>query len=158
MSQVKKSMSWRWPAALALFLALFTLCILSLLQANGPKTRPRVRGDSPISFRGTLLISDISDIRVASKHVILCGATFTKPHGMISLVSEAARRRFPSQTVSCKPVGLGTPCDGLVAPRLNNFIVAQCFTKDGADLAEQLTSEGFLCGQPEKSGGYYKPC
>ncbi|MER9565875.1 hypothetical protein [Mesorhizobium sp. M0571] len=95
---------------------------------------------------------------VGSKHVILCGATFTKPAGMSSLVSEAARERFPPQMVTCKPVGLGTPCDGLVAPSLNKFVVAQCFTEKGADLAEQLISQGFLCGQPENSNGHYKRC
>jgi endonuclease YncB( thermonuclease family) len=81
-----------------------------------------------------------------------------KPPGMTRLVSEAAKKRFPPQMVSCKPVGLGTPCDGLIAPRLNGFIVAQCFTQDGSDLAEQLIRQGFLCGQPEKSGGHYKSC
>lgn len=151
-------MSWRLSSILAMILTLFTWGILALLQANEPKTRRQVRIDTSIPFSGALMIKDIRDITVASKHVILCGATFTKPSGMISLVSEAARQRFPPQTVSCKPVGLGTPCDGLVAPKLNNFIVAQCFTKDGADLAEQLISQAFLCGQPEKSGGHYKPC
>lgn len=150
-------MSWRFYAVLVMFFALFTWGILALLQANEPKRRPQVR-DNPMPFSGTLVMKDIRDITVASTHVILCGATFTKPPGMTSLVSEAARQRFPPQTVSCKPVGHGTPCDGLVASRLNNFVVAQCFTSDGADLAEQLISQGFLCGQPEKSGGHYKPC
>ncbi|MER8578426.1 hypothetical protein NKG95_06725 [Mesorhizobium sp. M1423] len=151
-------MSWRLFATLAMFLALFMCGILTLLQVNDQKRSPPVMADGPKAFSGTLVIKDIRDITVAANHVILCGATFTKPAQMTALVSEAASDRFPPQMVTCKPVGLGTPCDGLVASRLNNFIVAQCFTKDGADLAEQLISQGILCGQPDQSGGHYKPC
>ncbi len=151
-------MSLRLYGMLAAFLALFALAILALLQANASKPSKPIKVDNPVNFSGTLLIRRIDDLTVSATHVILCGASFTKPRGMVELVSESARSQFPPQMVTCRQVGLGTPCDGLTAPRLNTAIVAQCFTKDGADLAEQLISQGFLCGQPDKSGGHYKAC
>ncbi|MER8603900.1 hypothetical protein NKH45_23320 [Mesorhizobium sp. M1156] len=109
-------------------------------------------------FDGKLAIESIDDLRVAGRKIVLCGVAFAKPQSMRVIVTEAMRRDYQGLALTCKPVGLGTPCDGNVAPKFRDAVVVQCLTLGGTDLAAKLVEAGILCGQPAQAGSTYKPC
>jgi hypothetical protein len=109
-------------------------------------------------FEGKLAFQSIDDLRVGGRRILLCGAAFTKPQSMRAMATEAARRDYQGLALKCRPVGVGTPCDGNVASKFGDALVVQCFTPDGADLAAKLIQGGILCGQPTQAGTTYAPC
>ncbi|MER8778854.1 hypothetical protein [Mesorhizobium sp. M0977] len=110
------------------------------------------------AFDGKLAIESIDDLRVAGRKIVLCGVAFAKPQSMRVMVTETMRRDYQGLALTCKPVGLGTPCDGNVAPKFRDAIVVQCLTLGGMDLAAKLVEAGILCGQPAQAGSTYKTC
>ncbi|MER8548335.1 hypothetical protein NKH41_21820 [Mesorhizobium sp. M1169] len=109
-------------------------------------------------FDGKLAIESVDDLRVAGRKIVLCGAAFTKPQSMRVLATAAMRRDYQGLALRCKPVGVGTPCDGNVAPNFRDAAVVQCLTSDGTDLAAKLIEAGILCGLPAQAGSAYKSC
>lgn len=109
-------------------------------------------------LKGNLTIYAINDLRVGNTKIVLCGTSPPILQSMWALAAEAARRDFRGVSVSCNPVGLGTPCDGKTGAKLGPAMVVQCLMPDGADLAAVLTARGLLCGQPRMAGSLYKAC
>jgi endonuclease YncB( thermonuclease family) len=64
------------------------------------------------------------------------------------------RKLIRGNNVRCVPVGQGTPCDGRLKPRIDEWIVAQCFV-DGEDLAAEMVRSGHAVDWPQVSGGHY---
>ncbi|MES0068051.1 hypothetical protein NKJ73_19800 [Mesorhizobium sp. M0074] len=123
------------------------------IRAQAPKPAAALT-----SFDGKLDVQSIDDLRVASRKIVLCGVAFAKPPSMRVMVTESMRRDYQGLALTCKPVGLGTPCDGNVAPKFRDAVVVQCLTSDGTDLAAKLVEAGILCGQPAQAGSTYKSC
>lgn len=109
-------------------------------------------------FAGKLGVQSVDDLRVAGRKIVLCGVAFAKPQSMRAMVTEAVRRDYQGLALTCKPVGMGTPCDGNMAPKFRDSVVVQCLTSDGTDLAAKLVEAGILCGQPAQAGSTYKSC
>ncbi|MER9618582.1 hypothetical protein [Mesorhizobium sp. M0207] len=109
-------------------------------------------------FEGRFAVQSIDDLRVAGLRIVLCGVAFTQPHSVRTLVFEVLRRDYQGLTLTCKPVGMGTPCDGNVSSKFGDALVVQCLTSDGTDVAAKLVEAGILCGQPAQAGSTYKPC
>ncbi|MER9962674.1 hypothetical protein NKJ72_17185 [Mesorhizobium sp. M0045] len=153
-------MSIRMSAVLGLIALAFAGSFLIIIINKG--TNLRARGPKPtvalMASNGKLIVQSIEDLRVAGRKIVLCGVAFTKPQSMRGIVTDAVRRDFQGLTLTCRPVGTGTPCDGNAAPKFRNAVVVQCFTSDGTDLAAKLVAAGFLCGQPAQAGSAYKPC
>ena len=57
-------------------------------------------------------------------------------------------------TVTCVPVGEGTPCDGRSKATSRARIIAQCFV-NGTDVADTLVRQGTACDWVKFSGGAY---
>ena len=57
-------------------------------------------------------------------------------------------------TVTCVPIGSGTPCDGHSKPTSHGRIIAQCFV-NGTDVADTLVRQGSACDWVKFSGGAY---
>lgn len=149
----------RWIAVMAVALVMFAVGFLFIIvtqrdrQSISPKRVAVLQ-----SVNGSLNITSIDDLRVGNRKVVLCGAIFTRPQALRTMVTEAARRDFQGLMVNCKPVGAGTPCDGKTGSRLGDAAVVQCFTLDGVDLALALTQKGLLCGQFAQVGSAYREC
>lgn len=111
-----------------------------------------------IVFSGKLDIRAMDDLRVGGRKVLLCGVAFTRPRSLEPIVRDQARRAYQGQQLDCIQVGGGTPCDGRASPVFGGAVVAQCRTAQGADLAHQLSSDGYLCDLPAQSGSIYKGC
>ena len=62
--------------------------------------------------------------------------------------------KIKGESVTCKIVGHGTPCDGRSKQKNWNRYVAQCFI-DGEDIAKILVDNGHAVDYPEFSGGEY---
>lgn len=139
----------------ALAFAVGFLFVITSQRGQPPVAKPPVAA-APIA--GKLTFKSIDDLRVNGRRILLCGAAFTKPASMLGMVTASARADYNGLTVTCKPVGTGTPCDGNVAASFAGAMVVQCFMPDGADLAAQLTQAGLLCGRPSQAGATYKPC
>lgn len=153
-------MSTKKTALLALVALLFAVMFLGIVvkQRIKPNMPAPKSAETLRPFDGKLAVQSIDDLRVGGRKILLCGAAFTKPQSIRSMVTDAARRDYQGLAVSCKPVGTGTPCDGNVASKFGDAVVVQCFTLDGMDLAVKLTQDGLLCGQPTQAGTTYKPC
>ncbi|MER8639788.1 hypothetical protein [Mesorhizobium sp. M1273] len=143
------------------FLALaFGVGFLIIFVTRGTDLGAQVPTPPPaqVPFDGKLVVQSIDDLRVGSRKIVLCGVAFTKPQSIRAMVTEAARRDYQGLSLTCKPVGTGTPCDGSVATKFGDALVVQCLTSDGADLAAKLVEDGILCGQPTQAGSTYKRC
>lgn len=135
----------------------FAVGFMAVIVSQRDKPRPPPRATlSP--FTGHLNIPSIDDLRVGGRKIVLCGAASTKPPPLRDMATEAARRDFQGMVLNCKPVGLGTPCDGKTGARLGDAVVVQCTTPEGGDLAAVLTQRGLLCGQPGQVGATYRAC
>lgn len=145
---------------LSIFAALcFSTLVLYLLVENRANTAAsRKAPAAPTSFGGRLDIQRIDDLRVGGRKIILCGVSFAKPPALEQLARDQARRAFQGVDVICTAVGNGTPCDGRVAPRFNDAVVAQCFTADKRDIAAELSARKILCDRAGQSGGVYPAC
>lgn len=116
------------------FAGVFLFIVINMgtnIRAQAPKPV-----DVPTSFEGKLDVQSIDDLRVAGRKIVLCGVAFTKPQSMRVMVTEAMRRDYQGLALTCKPVGLETPCDGNVAPKFRDAVVVQC---------------PILCGQPAQA-------
>ncbi|MER8796281.1 hypothetical protein NKH75_19125 [Mesorhizobium sp. M0984] len=153
-------MSFKKIALLTLIAAAFAASFLGIIvarkgQSNARRTNPP---EALKPFDGKFAIRSIDDLRVGGRRIVLCGVAFSKPLFMRAMMEEAARRDYQGLSLTCKPVGTGTPCDGNIAPKFNGAVVVQCFVPDGTDLAVKLVEGGILCGQPAQAGSVYKPC
>ncbi|TJU89837.1 MAG: hypothetical protein E5Y15_01525 [Mesorhizobium sp.] len=153
-------MSFKKLSLLALLCLAFAVGFFAIIVEKGtPRRPPPPKPQAAIEpFDGKLFIQAVDDLRVGKRKIVLCGVAFTKPGSMRALVTEAARRGYQGVALTCKPVGMGTPCDGNVATKFGDAIVVQCLTSDGADLAAKLAENGILCGQPAQAGSTYKSC
>lgn len=151
-------MSIRSIAFLAIIAVLFGAGFLGIIVMQRGSPRPARPAAVLKPFDGKLAIPSIDDLRVGGRKVLLCGAAFSRPQAMRALVTEAARRDYQGLVLTCKPVGIGTPCDGKIASRVGDTLVVQCLTAKGEDLATMLTQGGILCGQPVQAGATYKSC
>ncbi|RWO01700.1 hypothetical protein [Mesorhizobium sp.] len=151
-------MSIKKVGLLVLIAVVFGAGFLSIIVAKKNKLRPPAPAPVLQPFVGKFDIHAVDDLWAGGLRIVLCGAEFSKPQEMRAMMTAAARRDFQGLDVTCKPVGSGTPCDGNVAARFRGAFVVQCFTSDGADLAERLVSKGILCGLPAQAGPTYKPC
>ncbi|TIP85364.1 MAG: hypothetical protein E5X63_15180 [Mesorhizobium sp.] len=130
-----------------------------ILEKGTPVRQPPPRPQAALEpFDGKLSIQAVDDLRVAGRKIVLCGVAFTKPQSLRAIVTDAARRDYQGLALTCKPVGMGTPCDGNVASKFGDAIVVQCLTSDGTDLAAKLAENGILCGQSAQAGSTYKSC
>ncbi|MER9019317.1 hypothetical protein [Mesorhizobium sp. M0898] len=137
---------------------LFTLGFAAIVFSQMRQRKAPETVTPQAEFKGNLSIHTIRDMRVAGRKITLCGVSYTKPPGIEKLISEAARSDYQGRAVTCRPVGTGTPCDGRVAAKFGGSVVAQCFTSDGTDLAQEFSKRGFLCDVPAQSGGRYVAC
>jgi len=146
-----------------LVLSGFCFCTLMLYFLVGQHrfndlNQSRSETKAPLHFSGLLRINSMSDFRVGSRKIILCGVSFTKPRQMENIIIERARHDFQGKSLNCKQVGGGTPCDGRAATAFRDAIVAQCFSANQEDIATQMSQRGFLCDLPAQSGGAYVSC
>lgn len=153
-------MSLRKISFLALLALAFAVGFFAIIVEKGtPRRPPPPKPQAAIeAFDGKLFIQAVDDLRVGNRKIVLCGVAFTKPQSLRAIVTDAARRDYQGLALTCKPVGMGTPCDGNVASKFADAIVVQCLTSDGADLAAKLAENGILCGQPAQAGSTYKSC
>ncbi|ESZ10259.1 MULTISPECIES: hypothetical protein [unclassified Mesorhizobium] len=151
-------MSFKKISLLALVALAFAVGFLAIVVKKGTPVRPPKPQAALEPFDGKLSIQAIDDLRVGNRKIVLCGVAFTKPQSLRAIVTDAARRDYQGLALTCKPVGMGTPCDGNVASKFGDAIVVQCLTSDGADLAAKLAESGILCGQPAQAGSAYKSC
>ncbi|MER9067580.1 hypothetical protein NKH84_13525 [Mesorhizobium sp. M0902] len=153
-------MSIRMIAVLAFIALAFAGGFLFIVINNGTNIRaPRPKPVAALtSFDGKLDVQSIDDLRVAGRKIVLCGVAVAKPPSMRVMVTESMRRDYQGLALTCKPVGLGTPCDGNVAPNFRDAVVVVCLISDGTDLAAKLVEAGILCGQPAQAGSTYKSC
>ena len=127
------------------------------LDRKAPPRQPTSRAMVQ-PLEGRLDIRSLDDIRVGGSRVILCGVVNGRPAALGDILTDAARRHFQGQTVTCRPVGSGTPCDGRAASTFGGVMVAQCTTADGRDIAAELAAQQILCDLPAQSGGHYTAC
>ncbi|RWP65924.1 hypothetical protein [Mesorhizobium sp.] len=153
-------MSFKKLSLLALLALAFAVGFFAIIVEKGtPRRPPPPKPQATIEpFDGKLFIQAVDDLRVGNRKIVLCGVAFAKPQSLRAIVTDAARRDYQGLALTCKPVGMGTPCDGNVASRFGDAIVVQCLTSDGADLAAKLAENGILCGQPAQAGSTYKSC
>ena len=64
------------------------------------------------------------------------------------------RRLIRNKSITCRPVGEGTPCDGRSERKSHDRIVAQCFV-GGEDIAAEMVRSGHAKDWPKFSGGHY---
>lgn len=140
-------------------LGFVTLMLYMLAGYDRPKATSRTEtAREAIVFSGKLDIRAMDDLRVGGRKVLLCGVAFTRPRSLEPIVRDQARRAYQGQQLDCIQVGGGTPCDGRASPVFGDAVVAQCRTAQGADLAHQLSSDGYLCDLPAQSGSIYRGC
>ncbi|BCH18244.1 MULTISPECIES: hypothetical protein [unclassified Mesorhizobium] len=153
-------MSFKKISLLALLALAFAVGFFAIIVEKGTPRRPQPpKPQAAIEpFDGKLFIQAIDDLRVGNRKIVLCGVAFTKPQSLRAMVTDTARRDYQGLALTCKPVGMGTPCDGNVASKFGDAIVVQCLTSDGTDLAARLAENGILCGQPAQAGSTYKSC
>ncbi|RWN02132.1 MAG: hypothetical protein EOR84_04635 [Mesorhizobium sp.] len=123
--------------------------------SSSPPAKPQAAIEP---FDGKLFIQAVDDLRVGNRKIVLCGVAFTKSQSLRAIVTDAARRDYQGLALTCKPVGMGTPCDGNVATKFGDAIVVQFLTSDGADFGRQLAENGILCGQPAQADSTYRSC
>ncbi|MER9971827.1 hypothetical protein [Mesorhizobium sp. M0060] len=153
-------MSIKKVILLALIVCAFGVSFLAVIVER--RINPNAQFPKPSAavepFSGKLVIRSVSDFRIDGRKIVLCGVTFSKPQAIRAMVEESARQAYQGLALNCRPVGMGTPCDGNLAPKFGDAVVVQCLTSDGADLAAKLVEDGILCGQPAQAGSTYKPC
>ncbi|MER8967704.1 hypothetical protein NKI25_18615 [Mesorhizobium sp. M0808] len=142
------------------FFALFATGFLVVISRMGVDVRHvEVEPAAPKPMTGRLTVRSLDDMSLYTTYytkIVLCGVE-PRP-GVSARDAATAVQTFQGNTLTCKPVGLGTPCDGRTAPKFNGAIVVQCFLPDGTDLAAKLVEIGLLCGLPAQAGGTYKAC
>ncbi|MER9867179.1 hypothetical protein NKJ35_08200 [Mesorhizobium sp. M0136] len=97
------------------------------------------------SFNGKLAVQSIDDLRVGDRKIVLRGVALPSPLNARN-GHRALRRDYQGLALTCKSVGLGTPCDRNVAPKFRDAAVVQCLISDGTDRAAKLVEAGILCG------------
>ncbi|MER8370182.1 hypothetical protein [Mesorhizobium sp. M1378] len=132
-----------------------TVIVVRRINPNAQFAKPSAALEP---FSGKLVIRSLSDFRIDGRKIVLCGVTYSKPQAIRAMVEESARQAYQGLALNCRPVGMGTPCDGNVSPKFRDAIVVQCITSDGADLATKLVEDGILCGQPAQANSTYKSC
>ncbi|GAB4228023.1 MAG: thermonuclease family protein [Methyloligellaceae bacterium] len=89
------------------------------------------------------------------EQIRLCGIDAPERGDALSAeATQAMRQLTSSATVTCRPVGEGTVCDGRSRRRNGNRLVAQCFVS-GRDIAAELVRQGLACDWVRFSGGHY---
>lgn len=153
-------MSIKSVGLLALVALTFVVCFLVIVVERGIDLGARMPKPAAAvePFEGRLAVQSIEDLRVAGLKIVLCGVAFTQPHSLRTLAFEVLRRDYQGLTLTCRPVGMGTPCDGNVSSKFDDAVVVQCLTADGTDVAAKLVEAGILCGQPSQAGSTYKSC
>ncbi|TYC68275.1 thermonuclease family protein [Stappia sp. BW2] len=68
--------------------------------------------------------------------------------------TQFTKRLVAGNTVQCRTVGEGTPCDGRSRKKSGERFVAQCFV-GGDDIATELVKSGHACAWPKYSGRHY---
>lgn len=147
-------MSLRLMAIIALGLGGFASIFAYTLHLQGTERRLASADQIPPQnpFSGTVTVVEGDRYRVGSRNVKLCGVR-TRTVAAMPMI----RSMLENKRIDCVPVGLGTPCDGRIGARVDNAGVAQCFL-NGVDIAETLTSRGYLCDHAPFSGGVYTSC
>jgi hypothetical protein len=150
-------MSLRTVSLLALAALVFVAGFVAIVRTSQDKP-PAKAAPAAQPIVGKIDFREIDDLRVAGRKVILCGVAYTKPAAMRDMVKQAARQEFQGKSVTCRPVGSGTPCDGRAATSFGGALVGQCLTEDQRDVAGELAAKGILCDVPAQSGGHYAAC
>lgn len=136
-----------------------TLMLYMLAGHERGRQRPGVETvREALVFSGKLDIRTMDDLRIGGRKILLCGVAFKRPRDLEAIARAQARRAYQGQQFDCVQVGGGTPCDGRASPAFGNVVVAQCRNAQEADLAHQLSNDGYLCDLPAQSGGIYKSC
>ncbi|HMN14344.1 hypothetical protein [Aquamicrobium defluvii] len=136
-----------------------TLMLYMLTTQNRPLTPSAERNTrQALVFSGKLDIRTMDDLRIGGRKILLCGVGFTRPRALEPMAREQARKAHQRQQFDCVQVGGGTPCDGRMGTSFDGVAVVQCRTAQGADLAQELSEQGYLCDLPAQSGGIYRNC
>lgn len=108
------------------------------------------------TISGSARVVDGDTLYVGGVKIRLCGIQAPEPHERGGRkASNYLKSLTTGRTVSCIPVGSGTPCDGRSRRTSHDRIVAQCFVGD-EDLAMSLVRSGNAKDWKRFSGGYYE--
>lgn len=92
---------------------------------------------------------------IGATRIRVCGVNAPELHNPGGYAATGyLAHRWSGKTLTCIPVGSGTPCDGHSPATSWGRVVAQCFY-DGHDIAQSMVDHGYAVDWPEYSGGYY---
>lgn len=136
---------WRYAVSGAIAIVLLSI-VMIVFQASTP-LRPassppqqRVR-----DLKGIVTFLTPNSLKVGSQTVLLCGVVPSRAATQTTVI--ASQAKYEKATVTCQPVGGGTPCDGKSVSKVGKAIVAQCkIVGKNIDLAAALADAGVLCG------------
>ncbi|WP_157385500.1 hypothetical protein [Mesorhizobium sp. STM 4661] len=151
-------MSSKRIAILGFCLLLFAGAFFAVLQGMGTKSYPdrQKPREALTAFSGYFTVRSIDDLWIGTTRIILCGVE-SNPVARTT-ATMTARKDFQGKTLNCRPVGMGTPCDGKIPAKYGKSVIAQCFLPDGTDVAARLVDAGLVCGLPAQAGSTYKAC
>lgn len=133
----------------------------TLDQSLPGSSEPAGRTTAPTSTTGGTVrgpvarVTDGDTLTIGTQRIRICGIN-TPERGETNYreAGDALRRIVEGQTLECRQVGNGTPCDGKSSPSSYDRIVAQCFA-GSLDVAAEMVATGLAEDWERYSGGYY---
>ena len=113
---------------------------------------------SKVSDGDTLKLTNPMNLSISAGAIRFCGVDAPEPKKnpeRAKKAKEFLRQLVDNKDVTCRPVGKGTPCDGMSNLIHGTRLVAQCFV-DNKDIAAELVKACHAKDWEKYSGGYYK--